>query len=75
MIKQTSLMLVHINPLLLIIYFCMTLTGCTSQQVYDGIQKNRYNDCEKLNEPQREDCQKQYEKPYEDYSRKRPDNN
>ena len=49
--------------------FLMTTVSCTKKQVYEGVQNNRKNDCEKLNDSQREDCQRQYEKSFEEYKK------
>ena len=49
----------------------MAAISCTKKQVYEGIQDNRKTDCEKLNDAQREDCQRQYEKSFDEYNKEK----
>ena len=47
------------------------LSACTNRQIYNAIQQNRLNECEKMVDAQREQCVAQYQKNYDDYERER----
>lgn len=46
-------------------------SGCSNQQIYTGIQKNRQQMCERLEGTAREECLKQYDTEYNDYQKER----
>ncbi len=41
--------------------------GCSNQQIYETIQKNRQQECQLLPPPQDEECLAAYEESYESY--------
>jgi len=45
--------------------------SCSNRQIYQAIQENSLRDCELIPYPQRSQCEKQYNKPYEEYERER----
>lgn len=49
----------------------VALSGCSNQQVYTAVQKNRQTECEKLPQAQYEQYMKDYEQSYDDYARDR----
>jgi hypothetical protein len=57
--------------ILFIVLAVFTLTGCTSEDIYDQIQLNQQNKCESLPYPQRDDCLRHVSTDYEDYERER----
>lgn len=46
-------------------------SGCTNQDIYNSIQKNRQNKCSTLPPLQYEECMKQHSETYQEYKRKR----
>ena len=46
-------------------------TGCSNEQVYTAIQKNRQLECQKLPPAQYNSCMEEYDQDYEDYKRER----
>ena len=56
----------------LTIFFMATLTtGCTSEQIYYGLQSHRAQECQSLTGSEREQCFKQIEDSYTEYENKR----
>ena len=49
----------------------MLLAGCTNKELYEAVQINRLNACEKLIGSQREECIESHSMPYKDYREKR----
>lgn len=49
----------------------LTLVACSNKQMYESVQTNRLNACEKLIGSQREECIAQHSTPYTDYQRER----
>ena len=47
------------------------VSGCSNQQVYEGLQMRNRNDCEKLEQSDRAKCLEAANKRYEDYKRDR----
>lgn len=48
------------------------LTACSNQQVYEAIQSNRIQECDKYpSETARQDCRDRYEASYEEYEEAR----
>lgn len=47
------------------------LAACSNQQLYNGIQKNRQLECQKLPGSQYDKCMKEVSEPYEEYERDR----
>ena len=41
--------------------------GCSNQQIYEAIQDNRQQECERLPPPQDEECLAAYDESYESY--------
>ena len=49
----------------------LTLSGCSNEQLYTAIQKNRQLECQKLPPGQFESCMNDYDQDYEAYQRER----
>jgi len=49
----------------------LCLCACDNRYVYDSIQANRANECNKLSGSQREQCLKQLPPDYDTYQRQR----
>jgi hypothetical protein len=47
------------------------LNACTNQQVYNSVQTNQKNECEKLQTIQREECMKRLSLSYDKYEAER----
>lgn len=47
------------------------VSGCSNEQVYTAVQQNRQFECQKLPQPQYEECMKDYDQPYDEYARDR----
>ncbi|QIL91040.1 hypothetical protein GNX18_15610 [Microbulbifer sp. SH-1] len=47
------------------------LAACSNQQLYDGIQQNRIQHCERYPDSQYAQCVAQYQKDYREYERER----
>ncbi len=45
--------------------------GCSNQQIYDAAQGNHRLECQKLPQGQYEDCMAEISESYEEYTRKR----
>ncbi len=45
------------------------MAGCTSEQLYNAIRDNRFQDCENLPIPQQDHCRSLYGTTYEEYAR------
>lgn len=55
----------------LIVIVATALSACSNRQIYDGIQQNRIQHCEKYPDSQYNECVAQYQKDYRDYERDR----
>lgn len=51
--------------------FIVLLSGCSQHQMYDSIQVNQRNECERLSGIQRDECLKQLGPDYQTYERQR----
>lgn len=47
------------------------IAGCSNQQVYETIRHNQQLDCQKMPDPQYEDCMQQAGVPYTEYKKQR----
>ncbi len=47
------------------------ISGCSNQEIYQAVQNNRLQECDKLPDVQREECRAQHSQPYEEYERNR----
>ena len=45
--------------------------ACSQQQVYDGIQENRRQECQNVPQSMYEECIEKYSEPYDEYQRQR----
>ncbi len=55
-----------------VVAFVSLCGGCSTQQVYEGIQSNRKFDCQKNAPPsQQQDCNKRYSQSYDSYESER----
>lgn len=58
--------------------FCLSLgflTACTNQQMYEAVQENRIQDCDKYGyEGSREECRELFQTSYEEYRESREAN-
>ena len=55
----------------LIYILASLLIACTNQEVYDAVQENRQQECQKLPPSAYEECAKQHSEPYDEYERER----
>lgn len=51
--------------------FVLLLVGCSNKAVYDSIQYNNRNECNKVPPSQYDECIERASKPYEEYKRER----
>lgn len=56
---------------LLVVVITLNLCACTNQQMYNSVQTNRQNECEKLQTVQRQECLKRLGMPYDKYEDER----
>lgn len=47
------------------------LCSCSNQQMYNSVQTNQQNECDKLQTVQRQECLKQLGMPYDKYEEER----
>jgi len=52
---------------LFIVLFALSLQSCSNKQVYENIQYNKKLECQRLQQPQYEDCMEQIGPSYEVY--------
>lgn len=60
-----------ILKLAVVIGLIVSVSGCTSKQLYNAVQENRLQECRKLYGAQRDECEARYQKDYETYQRER----
>lgn len=54
------------------ILFCLViLTACSQRQIYDSVQTNNRNECERLSGVQRKECLERLAPDYQTYKRQR----
>jgi hypothetical protein len=54
------------------ILFCLViLTACSQRQIYDSVQTNNRNECERLSGVQRKECLERLAPDYQTYERQR----
>ena len=53
------------------LFLLSVLAACSNQQLYNGIQKNRQLECQKLPGSQYDECMKEVSEPYEEYEHDR----
>jgi hypothetical protein len=56
---------------MLVSIFALLLSGCSNKAVYDNIQINNRNECNKIPPSQYEECVDRASEPYEEYKRER----
>lgn len=56
---------------LLIMAAIFLMAGCSNKAVYDNIQINNRNECNKVPPPQYEECMERANQSYEEYERER----
>ncbi len=54
-----------------IMMLAFSLCACSNQQMYNSVQTNRQNECDKLQTIQRQECLKQLGMPYDKYEEER----
>lgn len=55
----------------LMVIVTAAVSACSNQQMYDGIQQNRIQHCERYPDSQYNECVAQYQKDYREYERER----
>lgn len=53
------------------VWLMLLLSACSQQQMYQAVQENRLNACEKRVGEQRQRCIEQHNMPYDEYQRER----
>lgn len=56
---------------LVIMISLAVLAGCSSKAVYDNVQLNNRTDCNRVPQPQYEECIERTDKSFEEYERER----
>jgi hypothetical protein len=51
--------------------FVIASQGCTSKELYNAVQENRLQECQKLFGQAREDCERFYQMSFEEYASER----
>ena len=71
--ERYMLSVIHMkNIRISVIYICASLLiACTNQEIYDAVQENRQQECQKLPPSAYEECIKQHSEPYDGYERRR----
>ena len=64
-----------LKGLVIVVMGMAGLVGCTNEQVYDSVQTNQRNECEKLQLSQRDDCLKRLGPNYDTYEHQRDELN
>jgi hypothetical protein len=57
--------------LLFFVVLAVSLCSCTSKEVYNSVQANQRNECDKLQPVQRQECLTRFELDYEKYEQER----
>lgn len=56
----------------IVILFCLVaLTACSQRQIYESVQTNNRNECERLSGVQRKECLDRLAPDYQTYERQR----
>ncbi|MCQ3829098.1 hypothetical protein HXX02_06550 [Microbulbifer elongatus] len=60
-----------VTTLSCLIFSPLLVSACSNQQIYEGIQQNRLQNCEKYPDAQYAECLARHQKDYEEYERER----
>lgn len=66
---------IRISKFIYILIMLVLLASCSNRQIYNTIQENRRQECQKLPSSQAEECTERYSMPFDTYQQRQEEAN